>query len=111
MRTRPHQVTFHCNDEELYQLRKNITFAGLTQQEYLLQCAILEEKNFFNTDGLKQLTQQLIPQISRVGNNLNQIAKQLNTLGYVNFQGELSTALKGCDETWQLIKSLIQKQV
>ena len=40
--------------------------------EYILSCVL--EKQIVNTDGIKEL----LPELKRIGNNLNQIAKRCN---------------------------------
>lgn len=77
----------------------------MKQQEYLVR-AILD-KPVMNTEGIKAV----LPQLGKIGSNLNQIARKLNENGYIDYKGELSSALKGCDEVWQSLKQFLQKPV
>ena len=56
-------------------IRDRISESGKNQQEYILSCVL--EKQIVNTDGIKEL----IPELKRIGNNLNQIAKRCNEGG------------------------------
>lgn len=98
---RPHQVTFRLSDEELELLKKKISSSGKNQQEYLRRAAL--EKEIMNMDELKEL----IPEMKRQGNNLNQVAKRLNERGYVDYDKILEPVLKGVNETWQSLKQYL----
>jgi hypothetical protein len=71
-KTRPKQLSFRVSEEEYRQLQEKILESGKNQQEYILSCVL--EKQIVNTDGIKEL----IPELKRIGNNLNQIAKRCN---------------------------------
>ena len=71
-KTRPKQLSFRVSEEEYQQLQEKISESGKNQQEYILSCVL--EKQIVNTDGIKEL----IPELKRIGNNLNQIAKRCN---------------------------------
>lgn len=66
----------------------------------MLACALKKEVK--NTDGLKVL----LPELKRVGSNLNQIAKALNTTGYYEPQ-LLQQNQKELNELWQQLRQLI----
>ena len=74
-KTRPKQLSFRVSEEEYQQLQQKISESGKNQQEYILSCVL--EKQIVNTDGIKEL----IPELKRIGNNLNQIAKRCNEGG------------------------------
>ena len=67
-KTRPKQLSFRVSEEEYQQLQQKILESGKNQQEYILSCVL--EKQIVNMDGIKEL----IPELKRIGNNLNQIA-------------------------------------
>ena len=69
-KSRPKQLSFRVSEEEYQQLQEKISKSGKNQQEYILSCVL--EKQIVNTDGIKEL----IPELKRIGNNLNQIAKR-----------------------------------
>ena len=74
-KTRPKQLSFRVSEEEYQQLQQKILESGKNQQEYILSCVL--EKQIVNMDGIKEL----IPELKRIGNNLNQIAKRCNEGG------------------------------
>lgn len=71
-KSRPKQLTFRVNQQELELLQSKIAESGKTQQEYILSCVL--GKNITNTDGIKEL----VPELKRQGANLNQLVKKLN---------------------------------
>ena len=77
-KTRPKQLSFRVSEEEYQQLQEKISESGKNQQEYILSCVL--EKQIVNTDGIKEL----IPELKRIGNNLNQIARKAHALGTVD---------------------------
>lgn len=71
-RKRPKQVKFWASEEELETIKKKTEKSKLTQSEYLLRSAL--DKNIIVVEGLKDI----LIELSREGNNLNQITKALN---------------------------------
>ena len=71
-RSRSKQVKFWASEKELEQIKKKVKKSKLTQSEYLLRSAL--DKNILVVDGLKEI----LIELSREGNNLNQIARALN---------------------------------
>lgn len=66
-RTRPKQIVIRVSEEELAQnKKKKVEQSGKSQQQYIIEA--LTQSNIVNTDGIKEL----IPELKRVGNNLNQ---------------------------------------
>ena len=102
-RTRPKQIVIRMTEKEYELVKKKVEQSGMNQQDYLITA--LTEKEIKNTEALREL----FPQLGKMGSNLNQIAKKLNQIGYVDYNGELKTVLKGCDEIWQLLKQYLQK--
>ena len=82
-RTRPKQLSFRVSEEEYQQLKEKISESGKNQQEYILSCVL--EKQMVNKDGIKEL----IPELKRIGNNLNQIAKRCNEGGMLPSEAEV----------------------
>lgn len=91
-------------EEEAEKLQKQIEKSGLSQQEYLLKCAL--NKPIINTDGIKEL----VPELKKQGNNLNQLTKKLNERGFVDYKQDLPQ-LKELKEIWQLLRQYLQKPV
>lgn len=90
-------------EDEYDKVKQQIEKSGKKQQEYLIRA--ITNKPIVNTDGLKEL----IPEIKRVGNNLNQISRKANE-GIVIENGELSQMQKELSKVWQLLSQYIQRQ-
>lgn len=101
-KTRPKVINFRLSEKEAEILKKKIERSGKKQQEYLAACAL--QKNITNTDGIKVL----LPELKRIGSNLNQIAKVLNTTGQCEPQ-LFSENQKELNEIWQLLKQQIAR--
>ncbi|MFH5978250.1 plasmid mobilization protein, partial [Clostridium perfringens] len=71
-RKREKQIKFYVNEKEYEQIKKKVKKSKLKQQEYLIKSAL--NKKIIVIDGLKEILLEL----SREGNNLNQIAKKIN---------------------------------
>lgn len=99
-RTRPYYLTFRANEKEMQKIKNKIAESGKTRQDFLLACAL--QKEVYNTDGLKVL----LPELKRIGSNLNQIAKALNTTGHYEPQ-LLQKNQKELNELWQQLRQLI----
>lgn len=97
-------MIFRVNEKEKEQILKKVKRSKLNQNEYLLKCAL--DKEIYVIDGLHEMTIEL----KRIGNNLNQITRAVNE-GQANCSEELGEIKKELGETWQLLRSLIQKQV
>lgn len=102
-RQRPKQVVIRMTEAEFEQIKKKVEKSGMKQQEYFIKT--LTGKEIKNTEALREV----LPQLGKIGSNLNQIAKKLNQTGYIDYKGELQQALKGCDEIWQLLKQYLQR--
>lgn len=102
-RKRKIQVNVRLTEEEAEQLRKKVEQSGLTQRKYILKCIL--EKEVRNTDGIKEL----LPELKRQGNNLNQIAKALNGTAYCSYE-LISQNQKELEKIWQLLKQQLQRQ-
>lgn len=104
-KSRQKQLSFRVNPEEYEQLKKKISESGMNQQQYILSCVL--EKNITNTDGIKEL----LPELKRIGNNLNQIAKRCNEGGMLPSEWEVRKYGEELNNTWLLLKQYLQKQV
>lgn len=102
-RTRPKQIAIRLTEEEFAKVKAQVEKSGLKQQDYLIRA--ITNKPITNTDGLKEL----VPEIKRVGNNLNQLSRKANE-GYVIGVEQLEQAQKELSEVWQSLKQFIQKQ-
>ena len=71
-RKRNNQIVIRLSDEEKEMLKRKVEQSGKTQQEFLI--SMLINGTVTNTDGVKEL----FPEVKRIGNNLNQIARSCN---------------------------------
>ena len=101
-RARPKQVKFWASEKELEQIKKKVKKSKLTQSEYLLRSAL--DKNILVVDGLKEI----LIELSREGNNLNQIAKGLNQKEEFKAEQFLETKEK-LMELWGLIEKILKE--
>lgn len=72
-RSRGKQINFRLSEAELKQFQKNVQKSKLKQSEYLRKCIL--EKNIIVISDVKDL----ISELKRVGNNLNQLTKAVNS--------------------------------
>lgn len=101
-RSRQKRVVIRFNDEEYAAFQQQVAAAGMSAQEYGRR-ALLDQP-IANTDAIKDL----VPELGKIGGNLNQIARALNSTRYYDYK--LVTAnQKELGEIWQLLKSLLQE--
>ena len=103
-KTRPKQLSFRVNEEEYQKLQERVQESGKNQQEYILSCVL--DKKIVNTDGIKEL----IPELKRLGNNLNQIAKRCNEGGVLPSEAEVREQGEELKQVWQLLRRYLQRQ-
>ena len=84
-------------------IKEKVEQSGKSQQQYIIEA--LTQSNIVNTDGIKEL----IPELKRVGNNLNQIAHALNGSSYYSYN-LITENQKELTEIWQSLKQFLQKQ-
>ena len=101
-RARPKQVKFWASEKELEQIKKKVKKSKLTQSECLLRSAL--DKNILVVDGLKEI----LIELSREGNNLNQIARALNQKEEFKVEQFLETKEK-LMELWSLIEKILKE--
>lgn len=101
-RSRPKQVKFWATEKELEEIKKKVKKSKLTQSEYLLRCVL--DKNILVVEGLKEI----LIELSREGNNLNQISRKLNQGEQFN-QDEIIEAKEKLMELWSLIEKTLKE--
>lgn len=102
-RTRPKQIVIRVSEEELEQIKGKVEQSGKSQQQYIVEA--LTQKEVVNLDAVKEL----YPELKRIGNNLNQIAKALNNKGYYDYR-LITENQKELNKLWQLLKLFLQKR-
>lgn len=104
-KTRPKQLSFRVSEEEYRQLQEKVAESGKNQQEYILGCVL--GKPIVNTDGIKEL----LPELKRIGNNLNQIARRCNEGGALPSEAEVRKYGEELNGVWQSLRRYLQKRV
>lgn len=105
-RKRTIQLKIYCNEEEAKQIKEKVKASGCSMREYMLQSSINADVNVYDNSGVIQI----MPELKRIGNNLNQIAKRCNEGGALVRADEIALIKKELDEQWQLLRQLVAKQ-
>ncbi|AMN30508.1 plasmid mobilization protein (plasmid) [Clostridium perfringens] len=98
-RKREKQIKFYVNEKEYDQIKKKVEKSKLKQQEYLIKSAL--NKKIIVIDGLKEILLEL----SREGNNLNQIAKKINE----GEQRDIKEMKNKLNNLWDLIEKILKE--
>lgn len=98
-RKRDKQIKFYVNEKEYDQIKKKVKKSKLKQQEYLIKSAL--NKKIIVIDGLKEILLEL----SREGNNLNQIAKKINE----DEQKDIKEMKNKLNNLWDLIEKILKE--
>ncbi|MGU8655250.1 plasmid mobilization protein [Clostridium perfringens] len=98
-RKRDKQIKFYVNEKEYEQIKKKVEKSKLKQQEYLIKSAL--NKKIIVVDGLKEILLEL----SREGNNLNQIAKKINE----GEQKDIKEMKNKLNNLWDLIEKILKE--
>lgn len=98
-RKREKQIKFYVNQKEYDQIKKKVEKSKLKQQEYLIKSAL--NKKIIVIDGLKEILLEL----SREGNNLNQIAKKINE----GEQKDIKEMKNKLNNLWDLIEKILKE--
>ncbi|MGU8450872.1 plasmid mobilization relaxosome protein MobC (plasmid) [Clostridium perfringens] len=98
-RKREKQIKFYVNEKEYDQIKKKVEKSKLKQQDYLIKSAL--NKKIIVIDGLKEILLEL----SREGNNLNQIAKKINE----GEQKDIKELKNKLNNLWDLIEKILKE--
>lgn len=101
---RTKQVVLRLSEIEFAILQDKVKESGQSQQEYLRKAAL--KKKIQNNQVIKDLYIEL----QRQGNNINQIAKKLNSSSFVDYR-ELKIMMEEWRNTWQSLKQYLLTQV
>lgn len=93
---------FRVNEKEYNKIKSKIEKSKLNTSKYLLRTAM--NKEIIVIDGLEEI----IIQLRKIGNNLNQLTKLCNQGRLTNIN--LEDVKKEMKSIWQLLNLLIQKQ-
>lgn len=102
-RSRPIQKLFFVSPEENFLIQKRMMEAKTENFSFFARCMLLDgEIKVFNFEEIKNLRMA----INRIGHNINQIAKQVNTDEQANLE-TLTSVLQVMNEIKQLAEQSI----
>ena len=93
---------FRVNEKEYNKIKSKIEKSKLNTSEYLLKSVM--DKDIIVIDGLEEI----IVQLRKIGNNINQLAKLSNQGRLINVN--LEDVKEEMKNIWQLLNLLIQSQ-
>lgn len=102
-RKRPNRVVIRLSDEEYTEFQQWAASAGMSYQEYGRRALL--NQTITNTDAIKEL----VPQLGKIGGNLNQIAKALNSTRYFDYR-LITHNQKELMEIWQLLRQFLAER-
>lgn len=79
-RKRNKQIIVRTTEEEYKKIMEKIKLSNMTMNRFFINAALRKEIIVYDFTGLFELSAQ----VSRIGNNINQIAKKLNQGGSTN---------------------------
>lgn len=103
-RARPKQIVIRLTEQDFETVKKKVAKSGMSQQEYLTRA--ITQKEVVSTDGIKEI----LPELKRIGNNLNQIARSCNE-GNQATHSEVVQMGKEMNDVWRLLRQLAQGRV
>ncbi len=102
-RKRKKPVTFWLSENELSSLKNKISKTSLTRSDYLRKCSL--NKNITVVPGIRDL----VIEIKRIGNNLNQLTRSVNT-GTLTVLGDDFKVIKEDLKTvWDRLAAALKK--
>jgi flagellin-specific chaperone FliS len=101
-RTKEKQVKFWTDEKDFEQIKKKVEKSKLSQQDYLLKCAL--NKDIIVIDDIKEL----VTELKRIGNNLNQLTRAINTGDLPNI-GEVEKMNKDLEIVWNEVIGALRK--
>lgn len=106
---RPKLINFRVSLDELETLKSLVTSSGMRQQDYLLRAVLKPQtpRQIANQQADLELLRELMTELAREGNNLNQIAKQLN-MGDAHAAAMIDDMYKEIVVLWQSLRWLLR---
>lgn len=101
------QFLLRTDERDANEIRKKIATSGLSQQNYLLKSAL--EARITNP----MVYRELLIEYKRQGNNLNQIARAMNSKGPMSPEllSLINALMEERETIWLLLKQSTQKQI
>ena len=105
-RTRTHRNEFHLNDDEQYILNEKFRLSKMKSKSAFLRKLVLYG---FVYDVDYSHIREMNAQLGKIGGNLNQIAKRVNTTNTI-YKKDMDDIKELMNQIWQLQKSMVSKQ-
>lgn len=104
-RARPIQIKFYVTEQERDVIRQRMELIGTTNLGAYMR-KISQDGFLYKVDvkGLPELCRQ----VEAIGQNINQIAKRINSTGTA-YAEDIRQIRKGQEEIWQSLKSILSK--
>ena len=97
---------FRLNDPDAEHFRRNVAKSNLNQQQYIERCVL--DKPIVSIDRV--LLHQIFVELSRQGNNINQMARICNETGRPPAADALNRVREVYENIWQRLKQLVLMQ-
>lgn len=105
-RERQHELKIYLSTDEQYVLEQKFKISGMKSKSAFIRHLILYGYVYdVNYEHLREYNTLL----SRIGNNLNQIAKRINQTGNL-YEADVKEVKELMNQVWQLQKSMLSKQ-
>ena len=96
-------VAFWLDDDEYLSLKNKITSTGLTRSDYLRKSSL--DKNITIIPGIRDL----VIEIKRIGNNLNQITRCVNEGSIKILGSDLFDIKEDLKKVWKQLAETLKK--
>lgn len=99
-KSRPYKYGFRVNEKEREIIEKKIAESGKSKQEFFLKSVL--DKKIYKTEDVYAL----YVETKRIGNNLNQLTKAMNSQNYCDFE-LLRKNQEELDKLWRSLKQFL----
>ena len=105
-RERQHELKIYLSNDEQYVLEQKFKISGMKSKSAFIRHLILYGYVYdVNYEHLREYNTLL----SRIGSNLNQIAKRINQTGNL-YETDVKEVKELMNQVWQLQKSMLSRQ-
>lgn len=103
VRKRKHSLGIWLDEKELTQLKNRISKTNFKQSEYIRRCLL--DKKITVVPGLRNL----VIEIKRIGNNLNQLTRSVNTGTLTVLGDDLKDIKEDLKIVWDKLSATLKK--
>ena len=101
LRKRTISILFRLNEQENQFFREQVAMSGYSAQEYMWR---LIENQTIKPRPAGEMA-EIRRELSAIGNNVNQVARKVNSTGQVSAE-DFQKVARSLDEVWHLVKRL-----